>query len=432
MARTLWSRIADDLRRFHEGGGAGHWLSSVTPLNTISELRTVQNRARPALDIDAVPDAIKEAIEEAIEHVERAQRAPALALFGFSKDAKHSKTAREDEAAVASNLTYGSTYRRPAKRLSQGTRERSPLDVTIELVARALADLEREALADDEATGLPPNQLGDRPSLDELAAAWRSLPPFSVAELKSLQATKLDQELRTVLAHLYHSFHRLRERRTFVSWTSALDLRMHHDDPDDCVYVIARRDSASTPGFQQQEHWDPYVTWLRHRVRPIGPPTILREVGREHTGINQGTEPGINHVRIVIANDHDSALERTSEIRSLHRSGTLFYLPSAQLRKYEYLCNLKFGLLISTRHRYAMVSVPMSSSLHILGARDISTFVEECNRYDPLAGEMRAVVTADAQYIKNLVHDFNAILASPDAVCLPSGDSVAPDGKAGS
>jgi hypothetical protein len=437
VGREPWSGIEDDLRRFHRGGGAGYWLLSDTPLNTISKLKTVQVRVRRGPDPDSLPDAVRGAIEEAIECVERSHRCAASTLLGFSGARKESYTPREEAAAKAFGYKDGSSYRRPQKRLTKDGRARSQLDVTIEQVAIKLAELEAEAVAaeDDAArsSSALDKGLNERSTLEALAAGWSSLPPLAIRKLTPLLGADLDEELRKVLAHLYHAFGRVGEQQTFVSWSTALELRRRHYDPDDSVYVLSRRDSK--PGFRDQEGWSAYVESLRSRRHPVDMPAIWQHRRREQETVGKGQECGINQLRIVIADDVDAAIDSVSDIRDLHRSGTLFYLPQTQLQRYEYLRDLRFGLLISTRHRYAMISVPAPTSAHT-SSSDISHFVKDHNliddddRYKPTAGEMRAVITADVEYVERLILDFEKMLASPDSTCLPSGAELfAPDGS---
>jgi hypothetical protein len=81
-----------------------------------------------------------------------------------------------------------------------------------------------------------------------------------------------------------------------------------------------------------------------------------------------------------------------------------------------------------------MISVPAPTSAHT-SAGDISHFVRDHNligdddRYEPAAGEMRAVITGDVEYVKRLISDFEKMLASPDIACIPSGAEFAPDGS---
>jgi hypothetical protein len=293
-------------------------------------------------------------------------------------------------------------------------------------VARSLAGLERQAPAPahESARGSASAiqwELDDKSPLQALTAGWRSLPPLFLDELAPLRVTQLDEELRKILAHHYHAFGRIREQQTFLSWASALDLRRRHYDKDDSVYVLSRRDSK--PGFSEQEGWGPYVDWLRaRRKHKVEMPSIWRDGRPKPEYVSDQPEVGINQIRVAIAPDHSSAMKSVSDVDGLHRSGTLFYFPLQQLDQYEYLRDLKYGLLISTRHNYAMISVPLHAQPQPVGRRDIARFVEDCHKYEPVEREpMRAVVTANAAYVQKLIADFRSMLLSPDAICLPSG-----------
>jgi hypothetical protein len=424
MARGPLAGIERDLRSFHREGGAGYWAMSDTPLEAISKLRLVQARARRGFDPDAIPDAVRAAIRGAVERLERQYMQATLVLLGFSGAGGRGTARRTDEAALVLGYKSGRSFRHIKQDPRYGDREVSRLDITFDLTARALMQMELEVLADDPevSSGGVDKTLNERSNLDILAAGYHRLPQLSILKLKPLLEADLDEEIRRVLAHLYHAFGRISEQQTFVSWSSALDLRWRHYDPSDYVYVLSRRDS--TPGFTDQERWRGYVDSLRKRVHPIGLPAIRRGSARDEP------ESGINQVRVVIAKDRDSAISSVGDLRGLHRDGTLFYLPQAQLHRYEYLRDLRFGLLISTRHRYAMISIPFPACAHTSNG-DISQFVKDHNgdegsdHYEPATGEMRALVTADAEYVDKLIKDFEKMLSSPDITCLPSGSKLA-------
>jgi hypothetical protein len=253
-------------------------------------------------------------------------------------------------------------------------------------------------------------------SLETLAAAWRSLRELELTSLEPLRAAGLDEEVRRVLIHGYDSFQWLQARQTFVSWSSALELRMQQDD-DEWVYVLSRRDED--PGFRNQPSWGDYLRWLNNRVRPLEKPSIAPIRDCQGLVVTEGRERGIRQVRVIIEDDEKAACDAAAEIRALHRSGTLFFFPRRGLARYEHLRDLRYGGLISETHGYAMISIPPPKDPLTLGGTELNDFLSR--DYDVAEGDMRAVVTANPQKVDALVRDFRAMVASPDSVCLASG-----------
>jgi hypothetical protein len=237
--------------------------------------------------------------------------------------------------------------------------------------------------------------------------------------LKALTRAGLDRELRLALSHLYASIRLMHEGQTFVSWSSALQLRQRHYDEDDHLYILARRDDDE--GFAEQPGWEDHLAFLASRVDPVRLPPVLRKrPDLEHA---PPKAPGINQVRVIVANSKEAAKGRATDVRALHRPGTLFYFRHGHLDRFELLRDLKYGLVVSTQHRYAMISVAPVLEPYTVGVRNVVDLVSKY-KYSRKEGDMRAIVTADRAYVSRAIREFEELLVSRDAHCLPSGQDA--------
>ncbi len=129
---------------------------------------------------------------------------------------------------------------------------------------------------------------------------------------------------------------------------------------------------------------------------------------------------GINHVRLVVRDDPAPMDSGADELVALHGDGSLFTIALGDLRRMpqiDLLLKLKYGFALSTKHAYAVVTVPHAPpdpevSLTPLG---IAQYVRShADRGVASDGHLHAIVSADPEFVRQLRGEFEAALQGPD------------------
>jgi hypothetical protein len=233
---------------------------------------------------------------------------------------------------------------------------------------------------------------------------FTSLPPIESSTLDSFLSNGLEQELRRVVSGAYDAIIQVTKGETFFTSSDVLDVltRVNYD-PSDLVLVISRNDRPT--GFWNQGRKKQYIKFLK-------------ENGQLWSG-------RINQVRVWVFDEtlEDDLMPRTSifnELAPMHSPKTLFSVSAGLLQNYSILSGLIFGVTVSTKHKYAIISVPSTVQVDSASIEtdEISELLWRNRDYSDLDGPMKAIITANEEFVSNLIDEFESLLQDEAAVCL--------------
>jgi hypothetical protein len=375
--------------------------------SSLRKLLERERRENPLADI-----TLADVIESALQLSPSTWRSTAIQVF----DLDHSKepratSSRWQDAAVGLGLKTDRSFR--GQQLVAKWGGKNPLENTLYTTAEKLVRFE-----DGQRPALP--ELGSGSALDDIEVAlvqairqraWHEhVPPL------------LHQELTHVLLDAYDTLRLIQQETCFVSRTPALRLRMRIHDPEDEVYVLSRRDAELN--VTKDDDWYEYVTWMNDKV------TALREEARESRagagdlpGTGDPARIGINHKRLVVREVHDPPESAADELLDLHGLESLYTVTEGVLshsHRYQLLPKLRYGFALSTRHGYALITVPHApSDPNVrLTPGGIALFVERCANRGLRNGRMQAIVTADPRFVTELRQEFEHACEDPATRCL--------------
>jgi len=224
---------------------------------------------------------------------------------------------------------------------------------------------------------------------------YNYFPPISQTMVEFFRNNGLYFELKKVISGAYESIESINTTYNMLSWHSVINvLTQLRSDPDDKVYVISRADRGAN--FWTQPRKDAYVTFLKHNARVAG--------------------GHINQTRIVVYNAEEDRIVDDNDIHfdleKLHAPNSYFSITANRLIAFEDLNKLIFGVTISTKNKYAIISIPSPESMDIAfpGLTDIGAAVGFYRDYDIEHGPMRAIITAAPRYVARLIKEFEELL----------------------
>lgn len=224
-------------------------------------------------------------------------------------------------------------------------------------------------------------------------------PPVSSSIIRYFKENGLDFELKNVIAAAFDSIRDLNETKRFISWHNVLDVltQLRYDDSDR-VYVLSRNDR--TDGFWTQPRRKAYIEYLENNAN-------------KYNGY-------INQTRIMVYADsfeeeRMDVKDISIELEKLHNTNTYFRFPSRCLLPYEKLNALRFGFTLSTKHKYAIISMPAPEAMDTKRPKldEIGETMELYEKYNAADGPMRAIITADEKYVEELIDEFERLLEDP-------------------
>ena len=239
---------------------------------------------------------------------------------------------------------------------------------------------------------------------------FTSFPPITTDNLQFFRTNGLEFELRKVISNAYDAMRYINDTKTFLSWNQVLNVLISLNyDHEDNVYVLSRNDNAA--GFWTQSRRNTYIRHLEKRS-------------------NEKPSKGyINQTRVMVYDDnkHPTTATATPEelmadhdiyhdLNRLHKTNSFYSYPSTLLFRYEKLSELLFGFTLSTKHGYAIISVPEADGIdpHKLHTKYIGEVLRQHKGYDAADGPMKAIITADKDYVDSLRLEMDAILEDPD------------------
>jgi hypothetical protein len=230
---------------------------------------------------------------------------------------------------------------------------------------------------------------------------FTTFPRIHADTLQDFLANGLESELRKVVSNAYAAISQINESKTFLSSSEVLNvLTRTNYDPDDTVLVISRNDRPT--GFWTQRRKKQYISFLA-----------------DHANQRDGH---INQTRIWVYDDSvdDEVMPEGSilkELKPLHDQKTLISFPISALHGYEHLSQLIFGVTLSPKHGYAIIPAPSTDALDAgrLRAEHIGELLWQHREYDDVDGPMKAIVTADREFVSTLATEFKRLLDDPAA-----------------
>jgi hypothetical protein len=219
----------------------------------------------------------------------------------------------------------------------------------------------------------------------------------------------LDSELKNVLDYAYNLMSSIGKTKTFLSNHEVLQvLTSIRYDPDDKVYVVSRDDQQN--GFWIQKRRRIYISYLEK---------------------NAGQTGHINQTRVKVwddaqdekyleDNEEETLLDITMDLKKLHNLKTFFSYPKSALFKYDTISKLLFGFTLSTKHKYAIISVPPIDDLNPrdLTSESFGPTIARYSNYDAADGPMKAIITCDLEYIKKLTCEIEDLLRDPNIIVI--------------
>jgi hypothetical protein len=224
-------------------------------------------------------------------------------------------------------------------------------------------------------------------------------PPVRSSIIRYFKETGLDFELKNVVTSAFDSVKDLNETMRFISWHSVLDiLTQLRYDSSDRVYVLSRNDRAE--GFWTQPRKKAYIDYLKSNANK-----------------NKGY---INQTRIMVypdrfANELMDLEDIFYDLEKLHNTNTFFRFPSRSLLPYERLNELLFGFTLSTKHKYAIIPMPAPEAMETQRPKldNIGDTLKLYEKYNVTDGPMKAIITADENYVEELTAEFERLLEEP-------------------
>jgi hypothetical protein len=232
---------------------------------------------------------------------------------------------------------------------------------------------------------------------------FTAFPPLTAETLLFFMDSGLDSEVEKVVRGAYDAMSEINETRTFVSASEIITvLTRNNYDPKDTVYVLSRDDK---PGFWTQKRRNQYVNFLSGNARACGGLINQTRVWIHSDAEADELEPGGTIFRDLIA---------------LHAPGTAFKFSVGLLNQFPRLAELIFGVTVSKLHGYAIIPVP-SADLDINGTMPdlvpstvrpdlIGDLLARYRAYEPGDGPMKAIITADTDYVGELITEFENLL----------------------
>ena len=225
---------------------------------------------------------------------------------------------------------------------------------------------------------------------------YKYFPSVGGETVRKFLKTGLDYDLDKIISYAFDSIKDIDTRSHFLSYSPVMDvLTQLNYDPEDKVYVLNREDRKTT--FWTQIMKDRYVRYLKSHAK-------------KHGGV-------INQMRLRVYNHtHPDDLmpvkDTAWEVWKLHAPHTYFNTPSNTLFKFGRLKELIFGVTISTRHKFAIIPIPnpeaMDEQLHSI--QNIGYTLNLLENYKPDHGPMKAIISADENYVSELISEFEGII----------------------
>ena len=242
---------------------------------------------------------------------------------------------------------------------------------------------------------------------------FASFPPITTSTLNYFIENGLDLELRKVVSNAYDTMLYINDTMTFLSWNVVLKVLLQlRYDPEDKVYVLSRDDH--TAGFWTQPIKDTYIGYLDEHKRESG--------------------GYINQTRVMVYDkakypDTKLILEKKEfkqkgdiyfDLVRLHNTQSYYSFPNTLLFKYEKLNELLFGFTLSKKHKFAIIPVPALKEIdaHELHIGNIGDLIQKNKDYKAKDGPMKAIITADENYINSLCHEMDSLINSSDTYML--------------
>lgn len=227
-------------------------------------------------------------------------------------------------------------------------------------------------------------------------------PPVETKTLQYFMDNGLGTELEKVISNAYDSWRFLSDTRSFLSWNTVLKVLCQLEyDQDDTVYVLSRNDIK---GFWDQTKKDRYLKYLKDRTNDKS-----QYINQKRIIIYDSSRFGDNN-KIAPPGDVFYSL------RELHKTNSLFFFPSDMLDKYPRLAALRFGFTLSKNHRYAVIPIPAPEGIQAQQFRPdrIQQLLSGYKKYEESYGPMKAIITADKNYISELIGQMEELLKNKD------------------
>jgi hypothetical protein len=234
---------------------------------------------------------------------------------------------------------------------------------------------------------------------------FSSFPPIKAETLDYFVSSGLEAELHTIISKAYDTIGCINNTKTFISTSEVIDiLTRPYYDPEDKVYVVSRSDRKTH--FWTQKNRNQYLTFLTNNANRNG--------------------GYINQERIMVFEDlydntHAPEEDINYSIEALHAPETYFTFPEYHLKPYEKISELIFGVTISTKYKYAIISIPSHNSKpKYLKPENFGDLLSRYRDYEIADGPMKAIITADKKYVENLIEEFEKMKKNPNCKCAQS------------
>jgi hypothetical protein len=225
---------------------------------------------------------------------------------------------------------------------------------------------------------------------------FAGFPPISTELLQYYKTSGLEGELKRVVSSAYDAMKNINDTKTFLSANPVLTVLMRPYEPSDTFYVVSRNDRPT--GFWTQNRRDQYVAYLRANAK-ANSGTINQHRAWVYDSLEgEEQEPGDSIYR---------------DLRELQKPGTLKSFPVNLVNNFERISELIFGFTLSTKHRYAIIPVPgLDFYQGELKAEQIGEMLRPHIKYTETDGPMRAIITADEEYVGLLIDEFDSLMAN--------------------
>jgi len=224
---------------------------------------------------------------------------------------------------------------------------------------------------------------------------YAGFPPISTELVEYYKTSGLEGELKKVVSAAYGALKNINDTKTFISANDVLTVLMRRYDASDEFYIISRSDRDT--GFWSQDKKSQYIAYLDANAR-------------EHGGFINQQRAWVYDARNADELEPGDSIFR--DLDRLQRPGTLKSFPVSQINHYEVISELIFGFTLSTKFGYAIIPVPsFGFNLGDLKAEQIGEMLRPHISYKTTDGPLRAVITADEEYIGRLTQEFEALMA---------------------
>lgn len=231
---------------------------------------------------------------------------------------------------------------------------------------------------------------------------FAAFPPIKASTLRYFMSSGLEAELRRTVSNAYDAIGYINETKTFLSSHEVLQvLTRPNYDPADVVYVVSRNDHPT--GFWTQKRRNQYISFLNGNA--------IRHGGH------------INQTRIMVFDQDKVKIMPSDDIyydlERLHQTKTFYNFPSCLIHPYEKISELIFGFTLSTKHKYAIIPVPGADiDASKLRTGNFGGLLKQFQDYDAADGPMKAIITADEQYVGALIAEFENMIGDSTAGLL--------------